>query len=585
MSLLKLPLCSAVLALFAVTPALISTSQAQSDSIVTPVKTPVGAAVGTVVPRLVKFSGSIPDSAGSTVVLHFSLYAAQTGGEPIWSEAQSVTLSDAGKYSVLLGITTSPGLPQQLFTTGSAKWLGVKLGDGEEAPRTLLLAAPYALKASDADTLGGHPVTDFALLDSGKPETGTPITQINVGTGISGGGTGPTVTISAGPNVLTSLTGSNGLQVTQSGHAYYVTAGPGLITLGNTYFAQLAAPNTMTGKLTLNNQLFSTANFASEFAIQGINTGNLAGGVYGAAPVVGLQGASTNTASGAESYGVYAQSASAYGIGVYGYAPGGYTAIGTYGQVGSRSNTGTTLDSEGYEIGAWGDTGTTSNSSGFGVLGTGDSNTFAGVFDNNDSTGFYPTLLSQNSSTGQYSIVFETYTIDSGTVCTIDYYADLICDGNIQAVTKTSDQRKVATYAVQSSESWIEDFGSGQLSGGHAIITLEPAFAKTVNTGVDYHVFLTPNGDSKGLYVTSKGPGGFEVHESNGGSSNISFDYRIVAKRRGSENVRLADVTEQRKRAVESLPTFRPKSKPAHPSPRTNVLVVGAQAALSTAKK
>jgi hypothetical protein len=29
---------------------------------------------------------------------------------------------------------------------------------------------------------------------------------------------------------------------------------------------------------------------------------------------------------------------------------------------------------------------------------------------------------------------------------------------------------------------------------------------ETVNTGLDYHVFLTPNGDCKGLYVSQKSP-------------------------------------------------------------------------------
>jgi hypothetical protein len=74
---------------------------------------------------------------------------------------------------------------------------------------------------------------------------------------------------------------------------------------------------------------------------------------------------------------------------------------------------------------------------------------------------------------------------------------------------------------------------------------LEPAFASTVNTGEAYRVFLTPNGDSKGLYVASKTAAGFEVREQGGGTSNISFDYRIVAKRQGYESVRLEDVTDQ----------------------------------------
>jgi hypothetical protein len=103
----------------------------------------------------------------------------------------------------------------------------------------------------------------------------------------------------------------------------------------------------------------------------------------------------------------------------------------------------------------------------------------------------------------------------------------------------------VKLYGIASPENWFEDAGSGQLSGGSAQIAFDPAFASTVNTGKAYHVFLTPNGDCRGLYVASKTAAGFEVRELGGGTSNISFDYRIMAKRRGYESVRLEDVTEQ----------------------------------------
>lgn len=57
-------------------------------------------------------------------------------------------------------------------------------------------------------------------------------------------------------------------------------------------------------------------------------------------------------------------------------------------------------------------------------------------------------------------------------------------------------------------------------------------------------VFLTPNGDCKGLYVTARSAASFEVHELSGGTSNVEFDYRIVARRSGYENIRLADYTD-----------------------------------------
>jgi hypothetical protein len=50
---------------------------------------------------------------------------------------------------------------------------------------------------------------------------------------------------------------------------------------------------------------------------------------------------------------------------------------------------------------------------------------------------------------------------------------------------------------------------------------LEPTFIQTVNTAMDYHVFLTPNGDSRGLYVVAKTATFFEVREQGGGTSDI----------------------------------------------------------------
>jgi hypothetical protein len=104
--------------------------------------------------------------------------------------------------------------------------------------------------------------------------------------------------------------------------------------------------------------------------------------------------------------------------------------------------------------------------------------------------------------------------------------------------------RDVALYAVESPENWFEDYGGGTLANGSATVTLDPVFAQTVNTGTSYRVFVTPNGDCRGLYVTSKTPTSFEVHELGGGQANIDFDYRIIAKRKGYENIRLADKTE-----------------------------------------
>ena len=102
---------------------------------------------------------------------------------------------------------------------------------------------------------------------------------------------------------------------------------------------------------------------------------------------------------------------------------------------------------------------------------------------------------------------------------------------------------------------WFEDYGSGQLVSGVATVNIDPAYAQTVNTGVEYHVFLTPDGDCQGLYVTARTATGFEVRELQQGRSNVAFDYRIIALRRGYETKRLADVTNATPRAAIESPS------------------------------
>jgi hypothetical protein len=62
---------------------------------------------------------------------------------------------------------------------------------------------------------------------------------------------------------------------------------------------------------------------------------------------------------------------------------------------------------------------------------------------------------------------------------------------------------------------------------------------QTVNLPLGYHVFLTPKGDCKGLFVAGETNSGFEVRELSGGKSTVEFDYRIVAHRNGYEAKRL----------------------------------------------
>jgi hypothetical protein len=137
-------------------------------SLLSPAQQSVTTARHTTVPPLIPFSGVASDEGGSslsgTVSVTFSLYNSQQGGGPLWTETQNnIQLDVTGHYSVQLGITMPNGVPTTLFTTGEARWLGVRIAEQVEQPRVLLLSVPYALKAGDAATIGGLPPSAFVL--------------------------------------------------------------------------------------------------------------------------------------------------------------------------------------------------------------------------------------------------------------------------------------------------------------------------------------------------------------------------------------------------------------------------------------
>src|SRR6202034_2803083 len=79
-----------------------------------------------------------------------------------------------GHYSVLLGAATTSGMPAELFGTGQSRWLGVTVARHEEMPRVLLASVPYALKAADAETLGGLPASAYVTTESLASRSATP---------------------------------------------------------------------------------------------------------------------------------------------------------------------------------------------------------------------------------------------------------------------------------------------------------------------------------------------------------------------------------------------------------------------------
>ncbi len=112
----------------------------------------------------------------------------------------------------------------------------------------------------------------------------------------------------------------------------------------------------------------------------------------------------------------------------------------------------------------------------------------------------------------------------------------LTVNGNKSAVVPTTNGARLL-YTEESSQVWFTDYGFARLQNGSTTISIDPVFAETINLDEPYHVFVQAYGDAE-LYVTNRTRSGFEVRARDG-AADVEFSYRLVAKRLGFEGARL----------------------------------------------
>jgi hypothetical protein len=167
----------------------------------------------------------------------------------------------------------------------------------------------------------------------------------------------------------------------------------------------------------------------------------------------------------------------------------------------------------------------------------------------------YVGVYASNSAPGLTALYSENL---SGNPIAGYFLGNVIVQGNFQvtgakaAAVTLPDGSQAMMYCQESPEAWFEDFGRGQLIGGVARVAVEPEFASLVQLG-SYMVFLTPEGECKGLRVSSRTPAAFEVRELQGGASSVPFTYRLVAKRKDIPGGRLARIDPQPARNVATM--------------------------------
>jgi hypothetical protein len=238
--------------------------------------------------------------------------------------------------------------------------------------------------------------------------------------------------------------------------------------------------------MSFNNDVgIGVAGLGQKIGVSGDSFGGLSVGTRGNADFLGVIGTATTSITGKFVAGVHGESLNRLGIGVSGQS-GSFIAV--RGLAGNMKSAPSPVGAGVMGIGTMGSQG---------VVGQANAPGFAGLF-----------------------------------------FGNIATTGAKSAAVPFPDGSRRLLYAVESPESWFEDFGAGRLVRGRATVKIDPGFRAVVRGA--YQVFLTPEGDCQGLYVARKSGGGFEVRESNGGRSSIRFGYRIVARRKDVEAPRFA---------------------------------------------
>jgi hypothetical protein len=409
----------------------------------------------------------------------FTLYDAATDGNLLWSETQTGVTVRNGSFGVLLG-GVNP-LPEMAFTT--RLWLSVSVRGPqtenfvELTPRQLLDEIAYVSPDSPSAVTGTCAHDHFLEQWVGNTTSyGLRIETTGSGDGIRG------VTVST----LPSYGGVYGINNSTSGQGAGVSAyanssaGYGLYATngpGTAVYGTSTSGIGVMGRSTSND------------GIRGTTAATGMSGIYGYADnSFGVTGQSTN------SFGVQARGNDATGDDTFGdiWLDGARGEILTGERLNLTSNWNVNIDLD---------------------------------YDNNDLNGAFR-IYANNVITPVFSI---------------DEVGNMIAMGAKSAEVMTLNNGPRLLYAIESPEVWFEDIGSAVLDEGKIEVAIEPIFAQTVNLE-DYQVFLTPISDVPAiLYVVTKSPSSFIVQgvTLDGKPASCSFDYRIVAKRLGYENVRL----------------------------------------------
>ncbi|MEP6676596.1 MAG: hypothetical protein ABJA78_15650 [Ferruginibacter sp.] len=214
------------------------------------------------------------------------------------------------------------------------------------------------------------------------------------------------------------------------------------------------------------------------------------------------------------------------------------TALFAQNTAASGSSTGTGIIGTSSQSGGAGLKGLNSNGTGTGIMGAGNNTspvtlvTGSGGSFIGSATGIFA------ESTTTTGVAQALYTDNAGAVVRVNYWNGVTQykingSGSVSTVVKDQKGGLITLHATETPEIYFQDYGAGKLINGRVHIDIDPLFEKNivVNESHPLRVFIQPEGDCKGVYITNKTAKGFDVVELNNGTSNINFQWTIICNR------------------------------------------------------
>ncbi|MBD5655383.1 MAG: hypothetical protein IAI50_09390 [Candidatus Eremiobacteraeota bacterium] len=278
------------------------------------------------------------------------------------------------------------------------------------------------------------------------------------------------------------------------------------------------------------------------WGVYGLNQSEVSGaGVYGSSPSVGVYG--TATADGGAAIQGYANN---NGTGVFGDSESGYALEGItdegYGVVAQAYDQGNgvyvSVDGPGYGLSSYTNGGLAIYGNNSNGIGSDLEGSYIGIVGRAPASGGYPMVLTDSNENDVFYV---------------DGVGDVYYSGGLINFARVKGGGSIKSFSAKTTSPTVEDTGTAELVNGVAQVRLDPTFAASIDSKTAYRVFVTPGGDTRGLFVATKSPSGFVVRESQAGRSTVTFDYRIVATALGQAGQRMAFVNGSGPRAAAAV--------------------------------